>query len=79
MNINHLLIIFGIIAFIFIVTYDPKKGNIHKQISHYQPNDFYKEGYITLRPSDLRYGHPTRIKSDETGAIFYPEKSIKQS
>ncbi len=79
MNINHLLLIFALLAFIFAVTYDPTKGTIHKNVSFYEPKGNFKQGELPLREPDLRYGYPTRIAADVMGAIFYPEKSIKQS
>ena len=72
MNINHLLIVFGIIAFIFAVTYDPKKGTIHKNVSFYEPKNTRQQPEVPLRQPDLRYGYPTRIAPDVMGAIFYP-------
>lgn len=72
MNINHLLLIFALIAFIFAVTYDPTKGTIHKNISFYEPNDNIRQREIIHRQPDLRYGYPTRIAADIMGAIFYP-------
>ncbi len=70
MNIDHLLLIFACIAFIFMITYDPKKGTLHKNVDFYKPNYNKQQEEVQNREYDLRYGYPTRLASDVIGAIF---------
>jgi len=62
----NIFILITIIAFIFIVTYDPKTGTLHRHLegmTNRQPEPVQRE-------YDLRYGTMSRSPSDIVGAIF---------
>ena len=83
MNINHLLLFLFFLMFIFIITYDPKKGTLH---NGFVPGNgrggVAPNGLVASQPGisrerlgpdydDLRYGAPTRLMTDFMGAIFH--------
>jgi hypothetical protein len=53
-----------------MITYDPKKGTLHKNVDFYKPNYNKQQEEVQNREYDLRYGYPTRLASDVIGAIF---------
>jgi len=64
--------------FIFIITYDPKKGTLHNGfVPGNARNGLGPSGLVPSEPGlgpdydDLRYGAPTRLMTDFMGAIFH--------
>lgn len=74
MNINHLLLFFFLLMFVFIITYDPQKGTLHNGFVLGNSREKKIESKLSgTGPDydDLRYGAPTRLMTDFMGAIFH--------